>query len=155
MAAAGLALGWAVVRVEQPYRVAGRRSPAPAAHLDAAWPLAVRAAQVATGVELPLVVGGRSSGARVAARTSGPTGARGYLALAFPLVSPRGLTRVAELDSVAVPALILQGDRDPFGLPRPTPGRVVHVLAGADHSLRGRAGEIETVTRGWLAALAA
>lgn len=151
--AAGLGLGCAVVRVEQPYRVAGRRAPAPAVQLDTAWTLAVHAAQELLGHNLPLVVGGRSSGARVAARTSATTGAFGYLALAFPLVSPRGVTRMGELDAVIVPALVLQGDRDPFGMPRAAPRRVVHVLAGADHSLRRFTTELTAVTTGWLGPL--
>nr|MBA3523480.1 alpha/beta hydrolase [Geodermatophilaceae bacterium] len=110
-------------------------------------------AQDAIGEDVALVVGGRSSGARVAARTSARTGACGYLALAFPLVSPRGVTRVAELDAVAVPALVLQGDRDPFGMRDPAERRIVHVLVGADHSLRSRVGEIHAVTTAWLGPL--
>ncbi len=147
------AAGIAVIRVEQPYRVAGRRTAAPAPHLDEAWSAAVAAGREVVGAGLPLVVGGRSSGGRVAARTVGPTAARGLVALAFPLVNPRGVSRLPELDAVGIPALIVQGDRDPFGMPQPAPLRRVHVLAGADHSLRGRQAEVAAVALAFLAEL--
>ena len=82
-------LGISVVLVEQPYRVAGRRSPAPATQLDAAWIAVVEHLRTRTLEGLPLLVGGRSSGARVACRTAGATGAIGVLCLAFPLQPPR------------------------------------------------------------------
>ena len=154
VAAQGAAGGITVVRVEQPYRVAGRRSAPPAAHLDQAWPPAVAAARAAAGRDLPLVVGGRSSGARVAARTIAETAAVGLLALAFPLITPRGVSRQEELDAVDVPVLILQGDRDPFGVPEPARRLLVHVLAAADHTLRGAAAtEAASVAVAWLLAL--
>lgn len=145
--------GIAVVRVEQPYRVAGRRSPVPAAALDEAWIMAVAAARERVGADIPLVAGGRSSGARVAARTIEVTEAAGLLALAFPLVSPRGVSRQPELDAVGVPVLVLQGERDRFGKPVPRPRHRVHLLAGADHALRGSAAEVCVVALGWLAEL--
>lgn len=145
--------GITVLRVEQPYRVAGRRSPAPAAHLDEAWISVVVAARQEAGDTLPMIAGGRSSGARVAARTSAATGAIGVLGLAFPLVNPRGVTRQPELDAVAVPVLIVQGDRDRFGMPEPAPGRTVHVVPGADHALRGVTAEVVAATLVWIDAL--
>lgn len=147
--------GLAVVRVEQPYRVAGRRSPAPAAHLDEAWVAAVAAARAAVGGEHPVVCGGRSSGARVAARTSAQTGAVGVLALAFPTVDPRGRSREPELDAVPVPVLVVQGGRDHFGVPSDAPNRTVHVIPTADHALRGVATEVVAVTLAWIADLLA
>ena len=114
-----------VALVEQPYRVAGRRSPAPATQLDTAWTAVV---DQLTGEQLrglPLVVGGRSSGARVACRTAEATGAIGVLCLAFPLQPARRTgaapapSRLPELDAVTVPTLVVQGTRDPFGMPRP------------------------------------
>ena len=116
--------GISVALVEQPYRVAGRRSPAPAPRLDAAW-TAVAGDLVARELRgLPLVVGGRSSGARVACRTAEATGAVGVICLAFPLQPPprRSATRPApsrlsELEGVSVPVLVVQGERDPFGIP--------------------------------------
>ena len=134
--AAALAAGVHVAQVEQPYRVAGRRAPAPAAQLDAAW-LAVVAAVRAALPGLPVLVGGRSSGARVACRTASAVGAVAVLCLAFP-VHPPGRPekdRLAELAEPTVPVLVVQGERDPFGRPPPAPGREVVLLAG-DHSLK-------------------
>ena len=86
---AAVAAGYAVARITQPYRVAGRRGVAPAPQLDAAWLVAVAAVRRQRGfARLPLVVGGRSSGARVACRTSADAGAAGVLALAFPVHPP-------------------------------------------------------------------
>ena len=119
-------LGWTVALVEQPYRVAGRRSPAPAHHLDAAWIAVLEQLRAGPLASLPVVTGGRSSGARVACRTAAATGAAGVLCLAFPLIAPRsGKSRQDELDGVAVPVLVVQGDRDQFGVPEPGPGREV------------------------------
>lgn len=136
---AALEEGIAVARVTQPYRVAGRRAPAPAARLDEAWLAALAALRTRRGLaRLPVVVGGRSSGARVACRTAAAARARAVVALAFP-VHPPGrpeVSRLAELELPPVPVLVLQGDRDPFGMPPPAPGRQVVVIAGADHSLR-------------------
>ena len=80
--------GISVALVEQPYRVAGRRSPAPAPRLDAAWTAVVGDLVARELRGLPLVVGGRSSGARVACRTAEATGAVGVICLAFPLQPP-------------------------------------------------------------------
>ena len=126
--------GVRVALVTQPYRVAGRRSPAPAPHLDEAWVAAVR--EIAPpGV--PLVCGGRSSGARVACRTAAELGAAGVLALAFPLHPPGKpeRSRAAELPT-GIPTLVVNGDRDPFGVP--DGGGMVDVVVrpGATHDLR-------------------
>ena len=113
---AARAIGVSVALVEQPYRVAGRRSPAPARQLDAAWIAVVEHLRAGPLGDLALVVGGRSSGARVACRTAAQTGAVGVLCLAFP-VHPPGRpekTRLPELDAVAVPTLVVQGAGDPF-----------------------------------------
>ena len=131
-------LGMAVGRVEQPYRVAGRRVAERAERLDVAW-LDVCAALLRRW-EVPLVVGGRSSGARVACRTADRLAARGVLALAFPLVPPGRphVTRSDELTGARVPRLVVQGSRDAFGVPPAGPGVQVHVVAGADHGFRVR-----------------
>lgn len=145
--------GWTTVLVEQPYRVAGRRSPPPAHHLDAAWTAvcAELGGDVLRG--LPLVAGGRSSGARVACRTAASTGAVGVLCLAFPLEPPRRTgprpSRLEELDAVTVPVLVVQGERDPFGLPPPGSRRTVVQIAG-DHSLRSDRAGLAAAVRRWL-----
>jgi predicted alpha/beta-hydrolase family hydrolase len=101
---------------------------------------------------LPLVAGGRSSGARVACRTAQDTGALGVLCLAFP-VHPPGRpekTRLPELDGAGVPTLVVQGDRDPFGMPPEGPGRTVVVLEG-DHGLKKEHARLREAVSDWLA----
>lgn len=136
---AAVAAGIAVARITQPYRVAGRRAPAPAHQLDTAWVAAVAALRARRGLgALPLVCAGRSSGARVACRTAADAGATAVVALAFP-VHPPGKpekSRLDELDAVPVPVLVVQGDRDAFGMPPPGAGRETVVVDGADHSLK-------------------
>jgi uncharacterized protein len=129
-----LAQGLSVALIEQPYRVAGRRSPAPAAQLDAAWTAVIP--QLPFG-DLPLVTGGRSSGARVACRTAAEAGAAAVLCLAFPLHPPGRpeKSRLDELEAVSVPVLVVQGESDPFGMPPGRPGRTVVRVPGT-HSLR-------------------
>lgn len=146
--------GISVALVEQPYRVAGRRSPAPAHQLDAAWIAVVEQLRVGPLSEVPLIAGGRSSGARVACRTAGATGASAVLCLAFPLQPPGGRpTRLPELDAVTVPTLVVQGARDHFGVPPKAPGRTV-VEVAADHSLRTDLPRIADAVRLWLRAQA-
>jgi uncharacterized protein len=145
--------GVSVVLVEQPYRVAGRRSPAPARQLDAAWTAVVDHLLASDLRGLPLVVGGRSLGARVACRTVEATGAVGVLCLAFPLQSPRRSattqSRLPELDAVTVPTLVVQGERDPFGMPPAAPGRTVVQVPG-DHGLKADTEAVAAAVRGWL-----
>ncbi len=147
---AALALDVSVVLVEQPYRVAGRRAPAPAAQLDTAWLTVVE--HVRAGTDRPLVFGGRSSGARVACRTATAGGAVGVLCLAFP-VHPPGRPekdRLAELAAPHVPVLVVQGERDPFGRPGPAAGREVVLLRG-DHSLKSDLPGLRAAVTSWLA----
>jgi uncharacterized protein len=144
-----------VALVEQPYRVAGRRSPAPARQLDAAWTAVVDHLLRDELRGLPLVAGGRSLGGRVACRTAAATGAVAVLCLAFPLEPPRrsgaGATqsRLHELDSVTVPMLVVQGDRDPFGIPPAAPRRTVVQVSG-NHSLRTDLEAVAAAVRAWL-----
>jgi predicted alpha/beta-hydrolase family hydrolase len=151
--------GVGVALVEQPYRVAGRRSPAPARQLDAAWTAVIEQLRAAAPDGLPVIAGGRSSGARVACRTARSTGVAGVLCLAFPLLPPRRAgaapadSRLPELDEAGVPVLVVQGMRDPFGMPSPGPDRIVVEVAG-DHSLRSDPGAVESAVRGWLEGLA-
>lgn len=151
-----LALGLCVALVEQPYRVAGRRSPAPAHQLDAAWLAVLDRLRARELRRLALVVGGRSSGARVACRMAGQTGAVGVLCLAFPLEPPRrrsgtaAPSRLPELDAVEVPTLVVQGVRDPFGMPPPGASRTVVQVQG-DHGLRSDLRAIGEAAASWLA----
>ncbi|MFF0318877.1 alpha/beta family hydrolase [Micromonospora sp. NPDC005252] len=143
--------GLTVIRVTQPYRVAGRRAPAPAGHLDEAW-TAVLAALRARHDEVPtLLVGGRSSGARVACRTARAVGAAGVVALAFPLHPPGRpeRSRAAEL-ATGLPTLVVNGDRDPFGVPASGPGVQVVTRPGETHDLRRDPAGTADVVRDWL-----
>ena len=157
VAVAGVALSQAisVVLVEQPYRVAGRSSAAPAPQLDAAWIAVVEALRAGPLHGLPLITGGRSSGARVACRTADALGAVGVLCLAFPLQPPArrsgtlAPSRLPELESVSAPVLIVQGARDPFGMPPAAEGREVAVVQG-DHSLRGDLRSVTAAVAAWL-----
>ncbi|RJQ83132.1 alpha/beta hydrolase family protein [Amycolatopsis panacis] len=150
VAGAAKAAGVHVALVEQPYRVAGRRAPAPAAQLDTAW-LTVADELSTRFAALPLVFGGRSSGARVACRTSGAGQAVAVLCLAFPEHPPGRpeKTRQPELDAVTVPALIIQGESDPFGRPAPAPHREI-VLVPGDHSLSKDLDTVARATTEWL-----
>jgi predicted alpha/beta-hydrolase family hydrolase len=142
-----LAAGANVVLVEQPYRVAGRRSPPRAAVLDAAW-TAVVAQLPLHG--LPLIAGGRSSGARVACRTAAQTQAIGVLCLAFPLIPPGNRpSRLPELEAVGVPVLIVQGESDSFGMPPEAPGRTVARIRGT-HALKSDVHGLRQAVAAWL-----
>ena len=150
-----LSVDLSVALIEQPYRVAGRRSPPPAWQLDVVWMTVVEELRKRWFHELTLVVGGRSSGARVACRTAGATGAAGVLCLAFPLQPPQGKrpeprpSRLPELDIVTAPTLVVQGERDAFGIP-PGAARRTVVLVPGDHSLRNGFGSAAPVVAGWL-----
>jgi predicted alpha/beta-hydrolase family hydrolase len=148
---AALAAGISVALVEQPYRVVGRRSPAPAGQLDAAWTAVVDHLRTGELRGLPLIVGGRSSGARVACRTVEETGAVAVLGLAFPLHPPGRpeKSRLAELDAVTVPVLVVQGTGDPFGMPPAGPRRTVVHVPG-NHSLRTDLEAVAAAVRAWL-----
>jgi hypothetical protein len=148
---AAAAEGFSVALVEQPYRVAGRRSPAPAAQLDAAWTAVVASLRGGPLRRLPLVTGGRSAGARVACRTAAATRATAVLCLAFP-VHPPGRpekSRLAELDAVTVPVLVVQGESDPFGMPPPGEDRTVVRVRG-NHSLSSDIVALRTAVGQWL-----
>lgn len=155
IAATGAArtVGISVALIEQPYRVAGRRNQPPARQLDEDWIAVVAHLRAGALRGLDLVVGGRSAGARVACRTAEQVRAVAVVCLAFPLHPPgRGddpaKSRLPELNAVSVPTLIIQGERDPFGVPPPAPNREV-VLVPGNHALRSPAA-IGAALVGWL-----
>ncbi len=159
VAATGAALeeGFAVALVEQPYRVAGRRSPAGAKQLDAAWVAVVEHLRANELASMPLVVGGRSLGGRVACRTVESTGAMAVLCLAFPLLPPRRgdkppQSRLPELEAVKLPVLVVQGESDRFGMPPEGRKRQVVQVRG-DHGLKSDPEAIEAAVREWLPVL--
>ncbi len=157
-AEAALAEGFAVALVEQPYRVAGRRSPAGAKQLDAAWVAVVEHLRANELAKLSLVVGGRSLGARVACRTIEATCAAAVLCLAFPLVPPRRgdkppQSRLPELEAVRLPVLVVQGESDRFGMPPTGSNREVVKVRG-DHGLKADTEAVAAAVRAWLPTLA-
>jgi len=151
-----------VVRVEQPWRVAGKRIAAAPPKLDQAWTVVLgrlRDDGLLTG---PLVFGGRSAGARVACRTAATERADGVLALAFPLHPPGRpeKSRAAELTGVRVPLVIVQGETDSMGAPEAVaaeltgnPSASVYAVPG-DHSLKRNPALVAAAALSWLAELA-
>lgn len=132
------AQGINVALFEQPWRRAGRKVATAPATLD----VGLRAAADALRVRTPLVVGGRSAGARSGARSAKALGASGCLAISFPLHPPGRpeQSRLGELAAAGVPTLVVQGERDPMGRPEefpdPLPPRTdLAVVPGADHGL--------------------
>ena len=140
-----------VVLVEQPYLVAGKKSTPRPPVLDEAWTAVIEHLRGGPLGELPLVSGGRSSGARVACRTAASTGSAGVLALAFPLLPPakEPKSRLPELDAVTVPTLVVQGVSDRFGMPPPGPNREVVQIAG-DHRLTSDLSALALAVQDWL-----
>jgi predicted alpha/beta-hydrolase family hydrolase len=154
---AAVGAGFTVALMEQPYRVAGRRSPAPAKRLDEAWVAVIEQLRAGELEGLPLVVGGRSLGARVACRTVQETGGEAVLCLAFPLLPPRRgdkppQSRLPELEAVEVPVLVVQGESDRFGMPPEAPDRKVMKVAG-DHGLKADTGAVGEAVADWLSVL--
>lgn len=147
-------LGVTVALSEQPYRVAGRRAPAPAPQLDTAFTQVAAYLRDNNSGDLPLITGGRSSGARVACRTAQALNPIGVLCLAFPLHPPGkpDKSRLPELDGAGVPTLVVQGSSDPFGMPPEAPGRTMAVVAG-DHSLKKEAPAQRAAIEAWLTTL--
>ncbi len=154
---AAVGAGFSVALVEQPYRVAGKRAPAPAKRLDEAWIAVVEQLRADELSGLPLVVGGRSLGARVACRTVTETEAAAVLCLAFPLVPPRRgerppQSRLPELEAVALPVLVVQGESDRFGMPPEGSNRQVVAVRG-DHGLKSDPEGIAAAVESWLSGL--
>ena len=152
---AALEAGLTVALVEQPYRVAGRRSSPPAHQLDTAWTAVAGHLRENELAGLPLIAGGRSAGARVACRTAADTGAAAVLCLAFPIQPPQRKgseprpSRLPELEGVAVPMLIVQGERDQFGMPPEGPGWTLVKVAG-NHALKSDLPAVRAAVAEWL-----
>jgi uncharacterized protein len=149
---AALDLGGAVARVLQPYRVRGAAAPGSPGRQDAAWLEIIGALRPGFGA-IPLVQGGRSNGARVACRTAQAAGARAVVALAFPLHPPGHpeKSRAAELRAAGTDVLVVNGERDPFGLPDQADAARVVVLPGETHALSRDPAAVREAVRSWLA----
>jgi uncharacterized protein len=152
---AALQAGGLVARVTQPYRVRGARAPGPPARQDAAWAEVVATLRGEHAPGAPLIQGGRSNGARVACRTAGLMGARAVIALAFPLRPPRPAApsrsdelRMAREGGARV--LVVNGERDPFGIPGAEDADRVVVVPGETHALKGHRAVIVAAVAGWL-----
>jgi len=151
-------LGAATALVTQPYRVKGARAPGSAPKQDAAWTELVDVLRRETGRDgaaVPLVQCGRSNGARVACRTAREVGAAGVIALAFPLHPPGrpDKSRDSELRGAGTHVLVINGDRDPFGVPEPDEMTEVVILTGETHTLSKRSAEVGLAAAGWLSVL--
>jgi predicted alpha/beta-hydrolase family hydrolase len=157
------AAGWRVVRVEQPWRVAGKRIAAAPPKLDEAWTAVLQHLRSDGVLVGPLVLGGRSAGARVACRTAAAQQAAGVLALAFPLHPPGKpeKSRADELTGVTVPICVVQGETDAMGRPEAVAavlsGRAnasVYAVAG-DHALKKDVHIVAAAAMSWLDQLTA
>jgi hypothetical protein len=144
-------LDGAVARVTQPYRARGARAPGAVIRQDAAW-LDIISVLRARFPGIPLVQGGRSNGARVACRTARAAGARAVLALAFPLHPPGrpDRSRAAELRSAGTEVLVVNGARDPFGVPGSADASRVVVMPGEAHALSRNPAAVASVVQSWL-----
>jgi len=146
-----LDLGGAVARVLQPFRLAGRRTPGSPARQDEAWLEVIEALRERIG-DRPLIQGGRSNGARVACRTARKAGAVGVVALAFPLHPPGRpeVSRAEELRTAGTEVLVVNGERDPFGVPGPADATHVTVLPGERHELAKNPAAVGAAVEPWL-----
>lgn len=149
---AALGVGATVARVTQAFRVAGARAPGSPARQDEAWEVVVAALRERLP-GLPLVQGGRSNGARVACRTAKAVGAEAVVALAFPLHPPGRpeRSRAEELRGAGVDVLVVNGDRDPFGVPDAADAARLVVLPGEGHDLKKDPARVGEVVADWIA----
>jgi uncharacterized protein len=148
---AARAMDGVVARVMQPYRIRGARAPGSPDRQDAAW-LEIIAALRRKYPGIPLVQGGRSNGARVACRTAPAASARAVVALAFPLHPPGrpGQSRASELRAAGTDVLVINGERDPFGIPDQADAAQVIVLPGETHALTRNPAAVGAAVGLWL-----
>jgi predicted alpha/beta-hydrolase family hydrolase len=128
----------AVALLTQPFRVKGKGAPPKPEPQDAAWRELVTGLRAQRRIaKLPLVIGGRSNGARVACRTAEDLGASAVIALAYPLHPPGKpeKSRLDELEATGLPTLVVQGEKDSFGMP-PEDARWSRVVVAGDHGLK-------------------
>lgn len=127
--------GISVTLVEMPWRVQGKKlAPRPEV-IDETYLAVMNSMRMRS----PLIVGGRSAGARSACRIARSVGAKGVLALSFPLHPPGRpeRTRLPELLGARVPVLVVQGEKDPFGTPEEFPSHLdLAVVPAADHGMK-------------------
>jgi len=161
--ATGLAArGFRVARFEFPYmagyrKTGKRRPPDSQPVLRATW-LEV----VDTLGRERLVIGGKSLGGRIASLVADEAGVAGLVCLGYPFhpVGKPEQLRVQHLETLATPALILQGTRDPFGNSdevkgyRLSPSIQVHWLEDGEHSFKPRASSERTREQNWQEAIA-
>ncbi len=122
--------GWRVLRFEFPYMAERRRDgrkrpPNPAPRLLDAFREAIAEATAPAGPGGgKLVLGGKSMGGRMASLIADEAGAAGLVCLGYPFHPPGKpeKLRTAHLETLKTPALILQGERDPFGTAEEVPG---------------------------------
>ncbi|MFI7127037.1 alpha/beta family hydrolase [Nonomuraea sp. NPDC050153] len=148
---AAIEAGAVVARVTQAFRVAGARAPGSAVKQDEAWEIVLKEVRT-LWPGLPLVQGGRSNGARVACRTAGAVGAAAVVALAFPLHPPGKpeRSRADELRGAGVDVLVVNGDRDPFGVPDAADAARLVVLPGEGHDLKKDPARVGEVVAEWI-----
>ncbi|WP_433444378.1 alpha/beta hydrolase family protein [Nonomuraea sp. CA-141351] len=148
---AALRAGATVARVTQAFRVAGARAPGSAVRQDEAWEIVLKELRKRRP-GLPVVQGGRSNGARVACRTARAVGAAAVVALAFPLHPPGKpeRSRADELRGAGVDVLVVNGDRDPFGVPEAEDAARLVVLPGEGHDLKKDPARVGEVVAEWI-----
>lgn len=132
--------GIRVVRFNFPYMEAGKKVPDRQPVLLDAWRRAIEE----HGGGKRVVIGGKSMGGRMASMVADEMHVRGLLCFGYPFHPPGKpeQLRVAHLEPLRTPALILQGTRDPFGTPEQvaayalSPAIEVAWIEGGDHSLK-------------------
>ena len=140
------AAGWRVVRFEFPYMAARRETGARKPPDRAPVLLDIWRSVIADLGADTLVIGGKSLGGRMASMIADEARVRGLVCLGYPFHPPGrpDRLRTAHLEMLGTPALILQGERDPFGRADEVPGYglsdaiSLSWLPDGDHSFKPR-----------------